>query len=121
MSYTQLLYHAVVRTYKSEHTLPTDERRKFLYQEIWGIAKNGRATERVIPNCPENFLGCCIAENRTEIAQLKITNLPGAPVYETKTLSSPEIQWQHATDGLYFVVIILKDGTLLTQKMMVQK
>ena len=22
MSYTQLLYHAVVRTYKSEHTLP---------------------------------------------------------------------------------------------------
>ena len=40
MSYTQLLYHAVVRTYKSEHTLPTDERRKFLYQEIWGIVKN---------------------------------------------------------------------------------
>jgi len=37
MSYTQLLYHAVVRTYKSEHTLPTDDRRKFLYQEIWGI------------------------------------------------------------------------------------
>ena len=40
MSYTQLLYHAVVRTYKSEHTLPTDEHRKFLYQEIWGIVKN---------------------------------------------------------------------------------
>jgi len=35
--------------------------------------------------------------------------------------SDPEIQWQHATDGLYFVVIIFKDGTVLTQKMMVQK
>jgi REP element-mobilizing transposase RayT len=40
MSYVQLLFHAVVRTYKSEHTLPTDERRKFLYQEIWGIIRN---------------------------------------------------------------------------------
>ena len=40
MSYTELLYHAVVRTYKSEHTLPTDDRKKFLYQEIWGIINN---------------------------------------------------------------------------------
>jgi REP element-mobilizing transposase RayT len=40
MSYTQLLFHAVVRTYKSENTLPTDDRRIFLYQEIWGIIKN---------------------------------------------------------------------------------
>ena len=40
MSYTELLYHAVVRTYKSENTLPTDERVKFLYKDIWGIIKN---------------------------------------------------------------------------------
>ncbi|MCL2313284.1 MAG: IS200/IS605 family transposase [Firmicutes bacterium] len=40
MSYVQFLFHAVVRTYKSEHTLPTDDRRKFLYQEIWGIIHN---------------------------------------------------------------------------------
>jgi REP element-mobilizing transposase RayT len=40
MSYVQLLIHAVLRTYKSEHTIPTDDRRKFLYQEIWGIIKN---------------------------------------------------------------------------------
>jgi len=40
MSYVQLLIHAVVRTYKSEPTLPTDERVKFLYREIWGIIKN---------------------------------------------------------------------------------
>ena len=40
MSYVQQLFHAVVRTYKSEHTLPTDDRRKFLYQEMWGIITN---------------------------------------------------------------------------------
>ena len=40
MSYVQLLIHAVIRTYKSENTLPTDDRIKFLYQDIWGIIKN---------------------------------------------------------------------------------
>jgi REP element-mobilizing transposase RayT len=40
MSYVQILIHAVVRTYKSEPTLPTDEKRKFLYQEMWGIINN---------------------------------------------------------------------------------
>ena len=40
MSYIELLFHAVVRTYKSENTLPTDDRVKFLYQNIWGITTN---------------------------------------------------------------------------------
>jgi len=40
MSYVQILIHAVVRTYKSENTLPTDDRVKFLYQDMWGIIKN---------------------------------------------------------------------------------
>jgi REP element-mobilizing transposase RayT len=40
MSYVQIFIHAVVRTYKSEHTLPTDDRVKFLYQEMHGIIKN---------------------------------------------------------------------------------
>jgi REP element-mobilizing transposase RayT len=40
MSYVQLLIHAIVRTYKSEPTLPTDEKIKFLYNEMWGIIKN---------------------------------------------------------------------------------
>ena len=40
MSYVQLFIHAVVRTYKSEHTLPTDERIEFLYRDMWGIIKN---------------------------------------------------------------------------------
>ena len=40
MSYVELLIHAVVRTYKSGNTLPTDDHRKFLYRIIWGIIKN---------------------------------------------------------------------------------
>jgi REP element-mobilizing transposase RayT len=39
MSYVQILIHAIVRTYKSEPTLPTNEKVKFLYQEMWGIIK----------------------------------------------------------------------------------
>ena len=40
MSYVQIFIHAVVRTYKSEHTLPTDEQRKSLYRIMHGIIKN---------------------------------------------------------------------------------
>ena len=40
MSYVQNLIHAVFRTYKSENTLPVDDRVNFLYQDIWGIIKN---------------------------------------------------------------------------------
>ncbi|GHT38843.1 hypothetical protein FACS189437_00640 [Bacteroidia bacterium] len=40
MSYVNLLIHAVIRTKASEQTLPTDDRVKFLYQEMWGIIKN---------------------------------------------------------------------------------
>ena len=40
MSYAQIFIHAVVRTYKSEHTLPTDEQIKSLYRIMHGIIKN---------------------------------------------------------------------------------
>jgi REP element-mobilizing transposase RayT len=40
MSYVQLLIHAVVRTHRSEPTLPTDEKIKYLYREMWGIINN---------------------------------------------------------------------------------
>jgi hypothetical protein len=57
----------------------------------------------------------------TDIAHLKITNLLGVTVYETKNLTSNTIQLQNAAAGLYFVVMILKDGSVLTQKMVVQR
>jgi len=56
-----------------------------------------------------------------DIAHLKIINLLGVPVYETQKLASNEIQLANSGAGLYFVVIILKDGTVLTQKMMLQR
>jgi REP element-mobilizing transposase RayT len=40
MSYVQLFIHGIVRTYKSEFTLPIDERVKFLYKEMNGIITN---------------------------------------------------------------------------------
>jgi REP element-mobilizing transposase RayT len=40
MSYVQLLIHAVVRTHRSQPTLPTDDRTKELYQIMWGIIKH---------------------------------------------------------------------------------
>jgi REP element-mobilizing transposase RayT len=40
MSYVQIFIHAVVRTYKSEHTLPTNEQRESLYRIMHGIIEN---------------------------------------------------------------------------------
>jgi hypothetical protein len=57
----------------------------------------------------------------SEVAHLKITNLLGTNVYEAQHLASNEIQLQNSGRGLYFVVMILKDGSVLTQKMMVQR
>jgi hypothetical protein len=57
----------------------------------------------------------------SEIGNLKIVNLLGVTVYETQTLTSNIIQLQNTANGLFFVVAILKDGTVLTQKMMVQR
>jgi hypothetical protein len=57
----------------------------------------------------------------SDIANLKIINLLGATIYETQNLSSNTIQLPNFASGLHFVVIILKDGSLLTQKTMVQR
>jgi REP element-mobilizing transposase RayT len=55
MSYVQLFIHAVVRTYKSELTLPSDERVKFLYQEMWGIINNKGGYLYRINSMPDHF------------------------------------------------------------------
>jgi len=57
----------------------------------------------------------------TDIAHLKIINSIGATLYETQTLSSYTIQLPTSATGQHFVVIILKDGAVLTQKMMIQR
>ena len=55
------------------------------------------------------------------IGNLKITNLMGATVYETQNVASNMVQLQNPTAGTFFVVMILKDGAVLTQKMVIQK
>jgi hypothetical protein len=57
----------------------------------------------------------------TDIANLKILNSLGTNIYETQSLSSNTIQLQTSATGTFFVVIILKDGAVLTQKMMIQR
>jgi hypothetical protein len=56
----------------------------------------------------------------SEIANLKITNSLGGIVYETQNPATNAIQMPASASGLHFVVIILKDGSVLTQKMMIQ-
>ena len=56
----------------------------------------------------------------THIAHLKITNLLGATVYESQKVTSNTIQLPNAAMGTHFVVVMLKDGNVLMQKMVVQ-
>ena len=56
----------------------------------------------------------------TSIGNLKITNLMGATVYETQKVTSNTVQLQNPSSGTFFVVMILKDGAVLTRKMVVQ-
>jgi hypothetical protein len=56
----------------------------------------------------------------SEIGKLKIMNLLGITVYETQSLTSNTIQLNSSSAGQYFVVLVLKDGNVVTRKMMVQ-
>jgi len=55
----------------------------------------------------------------SHISNLKVINTLGITVYETQHLVSNEIQLQNSCTGLYFVLVTLNDGKMLTQKMMV--
>jgi len=57
----------------------------------------------------------------TDIGNLKIINSLRGTIYETQSLSSNTIQLPTSATGTFFVVIILKDGAVLTQKMVVQR
>jgi REP element-mobilizing transposase RayT len=49
------MIHAVVRTYKSQLTLPSDDKVKFLYQDMWGIIKNKEGFLYRINSMPDNM------------------------------------------------------------------
>ena len=75
----------------------------------------------IIPNPNPGIFQIEINFSLSDIANLKITNSLGATVYETQNLFSNTIQLPTSTSGLHFVVVMLKDGTVLTQKMMLQR
>jgi len=56
-----------------------------------------------------------------EIEMFKVINLLGTTIYETKHLPSNAIQLPTYAQGVHFVVLFLKDGTVLTQKMMIRQ
>ena len=56
----------------------------------------------------------------SDIAHIKITNLLGVSVYETQNVTDHTIQLQNSESGMFFVVMLLKDGNVLTQKMVIQ-
>ena len=56
-----------------------------------------------------------------EIDNFKITNLLGVSIFETQNLTSNTIQLPKSAPGLHFVIVYLKDGSVLSQKMMIQK
>jgi len=57
----------------------------------------------------------------SEIGALKITNPLGITVYKAQNVTEHTIQLQNLASGMFFVVITLKDGNVLTQKMMIQR
>ena len=56
----------------------------------------------------------------SNIGNLKITNLMGVTVYETQNVASNMVQLQNPAAGTFFVVMVLKDGAVITRKMVVQ-
>ena len=57
----------------------------------------------------------------SDITNLKVMDMLGVTVYESKNISSNLIHLENSAAGFYCVVIILKDGTVLTEKMMIQR
>ena len=78
-------------------------------------------TLSVIPNPNTGAFQVETNFSLSEIAHFKIINSLGATVYETQNLFSNTIQLQNSASGLHFVVAMLKDGTMLTQKMVIQR
>jgi hypothetical protein len=57
----------------------------------------------------------------SDIASLKITNPLGITVYTDQDVIEHTLQLQNSSSGLYFVIVMLNDGSMLTQKMVVQR
>ena len=61
------------------------------------------------------------AQLRTEMRAFKRITACDSTLYETQALSSHTIHLPTSATGQHFVVIMLKDGAMLTQKMVIQR
>ena len=86
------------------------------------ISPNGNTTPSfsILPNPNPGTFQLETNFPLSTIGNLKITNLMGTPVYETQNVTSNTIQLPNPTTGTFFVVMVLKDGTVLSRKMVVQ-
>jgi hypothetical protein len=82
---------------------------------------NNKNYEKTIPQLQQRLFNLNTNFPLTEIANFKVINLLGVPIYETQNVSSNTVQLQNAVSGQVFVVMILKDGSVLSQKMFIQK
>jgi hypothetical protein len=82
--------------------------------------KNAPPNFSIIPNPNSGTFQLETNFSLSEISNLKISNLIGTPIYETQHVTEQPIQLPNSASGMLFVVIMLKDGAVLTQKMVVQ-
>ena len=106
---------------ESERTEDSDILSSLSSDNIMLQNENTAPTFSILPNPNPGTFQLETTFPLTNIANLKITNLLGAPVYESQNLSSNTIQLPTSATGTFFVVIMLKDGSQLTQKMMIQR
>ena len=57
----------------------------------------------------------------SEIVKFKVVNLLGVSIYENLNVISNTIQLQTPATGTVFVIMMLKNGTMLREKMVIQK
>ena len=108
---------------KYESTNELEDINQFLHTDIDNMYKKVDSAPNfiIIPNPNSGTFQLETNFPLSEIGNLKIINSLGISVYETQSLSSNTIQLQNSASGMFFVVIVLKDGNMLTQKMMVQR
>ena len=108
----------------NSYSPPIDENINDLIGEITHTPLSQPQNSHEINLLPNPNIGTFQLETNfplTDIANFRITNLLGVSVYESNTLSLNTIELQSAPSGIYFIVMMLKDGTVLTQKMMIQR
>jgi hypothetical protein len=92
-----------------------------IFNNIIPQEENGIHNFSIIPNPNTGTFQLETNFPPSNIAYLKITNLLGITVYEARNLSSSTIQLPSSAFGHHSVVIILKDGSVLSQNMIIQR